>query len=96
MKICATVFSWLGGAIGTIFGLVNIIQSIQSGNPYLPAIWLWIIWGLSLVVRIIILIWRQISVNNGKKIACGVCTLIFASLIGGILTLCIPQNQLNK
>lgn len=96
MKTCATVFSWLGGAIGSIAGLINIIQTAQSETPYLPAISLWIIWGISLVVRIAVLIWRQISVNNGKKVACGVCTLLFASLIGGILTLCIPQDQLDK
>ena len=57
--------------------------------------WLWVLWIIFVIVRFIILLWRQSSVANGRKVACGVCTLLFASLIGGILTLCIPEDELG-
>lgn len=57
--------------------------------------WVWVLWVVFIIVRLIILIWRQSAVANGKKVGCGVCTLLFASLIGGILTLCIPEDQLG-
>lgn len=56
--------------------------------------WLWFLLIFFAIVRLIILIWRQYATSNGKKVGCGVCTLIFASIIGGILTLCIPEDQL--
>lgn len=57
--------------------------------------WLWFLVILFTIVRLIILIWRQNAVANGKKVGCGVCTLLLASVIGGILTLCIPEDQLG-
>ena len=56
--------------------------------------WVWGIWLVLVIIRVAVLIWRQIAVEDGKKIACGICTIIFASAIGGILTLCIPNDQL--
>ena len=56
--------------------------------------WLWILIVIIAIFQLIILIWRQSATSNGKKIGCGVCTLLFCSLVGGILTLCIPEDQL--
>ena len=56
--------------------------------------WLWVLLVVGIILRIIILIWRQNATNNGSKVGCGVCTLIFVSVIGGILTLCIPEEDL--
>ena len=109
MRTAASVFSWLGGIATTIFGFVYLSkgqtvtyttynyyygysQSTQT-VPY-PA-WLWVLWVIFVIVRLIILIWRQVAVENGNKVGCGVCTLLFASVIGGILTLCIPEDQLG-
>ena len=64
---------------------------IQHANS--PA-WLWILIVLLAIFQLFVLIWRQLSTSNGNKIGCGVCTLIFCSLVGGILTLCIPEDQL--
>ena len=108
MKTAASVFSWLGGIATTIIGFVNLLLGqityyqkcdysrcwIEESRTATP-VWMWVLWIIFLIVRIIILIWRQIAVESGKKVACGVCTLLFASLIGGILTLCIPQDQLD-
>lgn len=55
--------------------------------------WLWAIIVVILVGDLAILIWRQYSVSKGNKTASGVLTLIFVSLIGGILTLCLPPEQ---
>ena len=57
-------------------------------------LWVWIFVVIGIILRLIILIWRQYATSNGKKVACGVCTLLFVSLIGGILTLCIPDSDL--
>ena len=108
MKTAASIFSWLGGLVTTIIGFVYL--SLGQTATYLhcnyyscsnytqkiayPA-WMWVLWVIFIIVRLIILIWRQIAVGNGNKVGCGVCTLLFASLIGGILTLCIPEDQLT-
>lgn len=56
--------------------------------------WDWILMGIFAFGQIIILLWRQFALMNGKKMACGICTLIFCSIVGGILTLCIPEDEL--
>ena len=55
--------------------------------------WLWAIIVVILVGDLAILIWRQCSVSKGNKTASGIFTLIFVSLIGGILTLCLPPEE---
>lgn len=108
MKTAASIFSWLGGIATTILVFVNLSKGVEvvttyynpyygyynqvSNQPY-PS-YVWILAVIFAIVRLIILIWRQSATNNGKKIACGVCTLLFASLLGGIFTLCIPEDQL--
>ena len=108
MKTVASVFSWLGGIATTIFGFVYLSQGqvvtyttynyYYGYSQYTDRIpyptWVWVLWVIFVIVRLIILIWRQTATSNGKKIGCGVCTLLFASVIGGILTLCIPENEL--
>lgn len=109
MRTAASIFSWLGGIATTIFGFVFLSRGqtvtqtqcnyygchTYSENVPYPG-WLWALWVIFLILRLIILIWRQIAVGNGNKVGCGVCTLIFASVIGGILTLCIPEDQLGE
>ena len=107
MKVAASIFSWLGGLVTTIYGFYYLSQgttvtvqhySYYYGYTYTteqvpyPS-WVWVLWVVFLIIRLIILIWRESAVKNGNKIGCVVCTLLFASLIGGILTLCIPVDQ---
>lgn len=108
MRTAASIFSWLGGIATTIYGFVYLSQgqtvTYTTYNYYygysqhtekVPyPTWLWVLWVIFIIVRLIILIWRQTATSNGKKVGCGVCTLLFASLIGGILTLCIPEREL--
>ncbi len=85
MKIAASVISWIEG----VAGLATLITLLCIYEPLFAFI------GFIIIVpRLGILIWREISVRKGYKIACGICTLIFCSEIGGILTLCIPDYQL--
>lgn len=109
MRTAASVFSWLGGIVTTIFGFVylskgqtvtyttyNIYYGYSQSTKTAPyPTWLWVLWAIFVIVRLIILIWRQVAVGNGNKVGCGICTLLFASVIGGILTLCIPEDQLG-
>ena len=107
MKTAASVFSWLGAVITTIISIISIslgqivtrtyydhgtYSTVQERVPY-PG-WIWFIFVVIVILRIIILIWREYATSNGKKVGCGVMTLIFCSVIGGILTLCIPEEQL--
>ncbi len=112
MKIAASIFSWVGGALTTILAFILAIKGIPSYEQFCSysgpnvyschyeivfnasPVWLWVYVIIATLGRIAILIWRQYATSNGKKVACGVCTLIFASLIGGILTLCIPEEDL--
>ena len=109
MRTAASIFSWLGGIATTIFGFVylskgqtvtyttyNYYYGYSQSTQTVPYdTWVWVLWVVFIFVRLIILIWRQCAVASGKKVGCGVCTLLFASLIGGILTLCIPEDQLG-
>ena len=89
MKGVASAFSWIGGIITAIYLWITfgILASYNAAFLIIPAIYT--------VLDLVILIWRQAAVENGNKVGCGVCTLIFCSLVGGILTLCIPDSQLG-
>ena len=45
------------------------------------------------IIRLIILCCRESEIESGHKVRCGVYTLLFVSVIGGILTLCIPEEN---
>jgi len=91
MKVVACVFSWLGGIISIIIAFVYTgILTNGAGYDWL----LWVIAASYAIGNISILIYRESQIRNGGKVASGVLTLIFCSLVGGILTLCIPEDQL--
>lgn len=93
MKIVSRVFSWLGGVVSVIIEFVyaDIFNKTYYHNQ---AWWLFIV-ALGLTIfQVSILIYREIQISNGRKNASGVLTLLFVSLVGGILTLCIPEDQL--
>ena len=90
MRTVASVFSWLGGLLSNILVFISFFDMMELA----PALVLVPIFYL--IITLIILFWRESSINSGKKVACGVMTLIFCGAIGGILTLCIPYHQLGK
>ena len=107
MKLASTIFTYIGAVLTTIYALINLIGGtvilttqctsygcnlvlVRQPSPS----WLWIFFVIGIILRVIILVWRHHSIKNGKKVACGVCTLLFVSLVGGILTLCIPEEDL--
>ena len=109
MKKYASVFSWLGGGFHAAYSIVSSIVGkpalAESCNKYneckvklilepYPSYVLYIMIAIT-VINLCFLIWREQQVNRGKKIAYGVVTLLFCSLVGGILTLCIPQDELD-
>ena len=96
MKVTASVFSWLGGFIGTLVEFICLLQYYNYNIYfYYNFDWIWIVFTIVVLFRLLILIWREIAVKAGNKVGCGVCTLLFASIIGGILTLCIPDSELQ-
>ena len=74
------------------YGGVGVYYATQEKVPY-PG-WVWVLFVIFAIIRLIILIWRESATSNGKKTGCGIMTLLFCSVIGGILTLCIPEEQL--
>ena len=102
MKTAASVFSLIGASLQIIASLIVLLagQSVTyyydgtiKTTPY-PG-WVWLLWVLDIIVKVIILFWRYNSVEDGYKIGCGICTLLFVSFLGGILTLCIPEYELT-
>ena len=89
MRTCASIFSWIGGIATSLIEFFSLVGLARES----PGIG-WVIFFL-IVFNLVILIWRQAAVSSGKKVASGVFTLLFASLVGGILTLCIPEDQLG-
>ena len=98
---CLTIFTFLlilakGHSVSHITCVVPSISStcqvVVEKVPYEP--WMWVVWGVFSAVAIGVLIWREIAVRRGEKTICGILTIIFASIPGGILTLCIPLDDL--
>lgn len=94
MKIAASIFSWLGGATTTIIAFVIVGTGVYVPPNFTAKIAIWVALVILAIFRLIILIWRQTSTSFGEKVKCGIFTLLFVSVIGGILTLCIPEDQL--
>lgn len=103
MKIAACIFSWLGGVLTTIVWLIALLEpatltvyflDYYYSEPLSVGPGTWAVFWVFLVGRIAILVWREIATRHGRKVGCGVCTIIFCSVVGGILTLCIPIDQL--
>lgn len=110
MKKAASIWSWIGGVLSTILEIVyfangRLVTTTRTTGGWYPITytttervpfeaWVWVLWAIWFGIRIVVLIWREISVNNGNKVACGVLTIITSALLGGILTLCIPEDQL--
>ena len=107
MRTASTVICWIGFGIQALVSFIYLIvvsatasfglSDVDGGGAI--AAWviviIWIIWIIAIVIQIAILRWRNKCLDNGEKGACGVVTLLFVSLLGGILTLCIPQHELN-
>ena len=90
MRTCASVFSWIGGIATSALEFIWILPLCEYDHGFGWFLFILTLWNL------FVLIWRQVAVENGSKIPSGVCTLIFVSLVGGILTLCIPESQLGE
>lgn len=89
MDKVAAAFSWIVGVGRVICFWFVYFMDLQQINP-----WLFLVPLFYTIVDVGILIWRQADVSEGRKIPSGICTLIFCSLIGGILTICIPEADL--
>lgn len=106
MKTASNVISWIVGIIESIVSAITLSNGIDLPHTSCsyggcttttlhqptPA-WLWVIFVIALIVRLIILIWRIVSLNYDNRIAAGIFTLIFVSVIGGILTFMIPEEH---
>lgn len=109
MRTTSGVISWLSFIVVTIIGFVVLGQGQTTtyyvttgyyGTGYYTTTnvpyptWLWIIFIVATVIRIIILFSRPFMLDNGNRAGAGVLTLFFVSFIGGILTFCIPDSDL--
>ena len=54
----------------------------------------WIVWVVLVGLAIGALVYRYNALEDEKKVESGIVTMIFASFVGGILTLCIPEDDL--
>ena len=86
VKAAAAVFSWLGGIANVVLEWVLLVPLFSRGAY-------WVIPLVYTIFVLIILAWRDAASAEGHIVGCGVCTLLFVSIIGGILTLCIPADS---
>lgn len=95
MKLTSNIFSWAVG-LGTT-ALIVILVLAETSIAMLET--KWIIGGLILgvIFRFVLLIWRQIAVNDGgPTITIGVLTIVFVSIVGGILTILLDPRIRNN
>lgn len=108
MRTLSTIFSWAGTALDTIFGFI-ILEVYKMnlwyyakyyfyyiGNMNDFAILIRVVFWSFTVLSFIVLIIREISLSKGHKVVVGILTIIFASQLGGMFTLLIPEEQLQK
>ena len=106
MKKAASIISWTIGILEIILGFITLALGYsetklyyyngywrQTSQTVAFPIWAWIVFIVFVIVRLLILFWREASVENGHKIACGIVTMIFISVLGGIFTLCVPIEE---
>lgn len=103
MKETAQVLSWVGGFARIIVGYVFLFRgNVKTDPAWGPGVTvvtpfhlgIWILWDIYVAMLFLILLWRDRAVKHGDKVISGVSTLLFASTIGGIFTLCIPKTDL--
>ena len=107
--ILSWLFGLITAVFLIIKGAVGILTKTESGEcvtflgtnicgqghtVYYTPTWLWVIIIIFIVLDFVVLILREISLRNGKKVLVGVLTIVFCSAPGGVLTLCIPEYQL--
>ena len=102
MKTVASALTWIGLGIRFIIGIIILakgftileIISMQATTVSIPyPWWVWILFFLFLGIQVVIAYYRDIEAEKGDKIGCGICTLLFVSLLGGIFTLLIPLEE---
>ena len=87
MRTASSIICWIAGLLDVLLSFF-LIPRFGHGLG----------WSICLsysVIVVVLLLWRQYSLACGKKIACGVLTLLLVSPLGGILTLCIPRYDLG-
>ena len=102
MKKLASALTWIGFGIRFIIGIIILAKGfsiLQIINMELSSVsvpypwWAWILFFIFLGVKIVIAYYRDIEAEQGDKIGCGIVTLLFVSLFGGIFTLLIPLDD---
>lgn len=107
MRKASTIFTWIGVVLQTVLylvrgwlGFIPTTSTVYTGYYYRTEttwstpMWAWILIIFLIVISIVVAICREISLRRGNKVLVGVLTIIFASKVGGVLTLCIPEHQL--
>ena len=84
MRVVATIFSWIEGALRCIVFLIVALFVQKIDLAYVIAY---------AILVFIVLVVRQVLANKGKTLVPGIITILVASFLGGIFTLCIPSND---
>ena len=110
MRKASAIVSWIVWIIKTVIGFIYLsvgqVVRTRTYNYYTGSYsttaevipysgWVWFIWIIWLIGDIVFLTWRRNKLlDDGRKVACGLWTLFFISIIGGILTMRIPDEDL--
>ena len=96
MKHAAAILTWLGYAATVAVVIVNLSIDFDKRGRVIakdtPA-WVWVLAVIFLVIGLLVVIFREVQVRRRNYILPGVLTIVFASVIGGILTILIPKSE---
>ena len=104
MRTVSTVITAIEAALSIITSFVFainyslLLRILISAGFYvaITPIFMWILFVVGLIIKGGLFAYREHALDDDEKIAAGVVTLIFLGFIGGICTLCIPQEELDK
>ena len=92
MKVASSILSWIGGlltiaAMWVCYVLFAVMAKFYDLTAYAMILLIPFIVDTTFILAILIV--RQCVMGKKAQIPFGILTLIFASLLGGIFTLCI-------
>ena len=99
MKVASSILSWIGGlltiaAMWVCYILFAVLAKFYDLTAYAMILLIPFIVDTTFILAILIV--RQCVMGKKAQIPFGILTLIFASLLGGIFTLCIPLDSKKK
>lgn len=96
MRKAATALTYIGGILTALNLWIDcLIVSIIATSVY-DAWFVWFSLVFPIAYSVFLIVYLSLRfVTKNNKVAWGITTILFVSAVGGILTLCTPNSQLE-